>query len=42
MRQYNKLLDDLKEWRDWCMDNPNEKRGHIAYCIEQLLAEAET
>jgi len=41
MRQYKKLLRDLEEWRDWCMDNPNEKRGHIAYYIEKLLEEVE-
>ena len=41
MRQYKKLLSDLKEWHDWCMDNPNERRGHIAYYINKLLVELE-
>ena len=39
MRQYKKLLKDLEEWHDWCMDNPNEKRRHIAYHLEKLLEE---
>lgn len=34
------LLADLEEWRNWCMDNPSEKRGRIAYYIDKLLEEA--
>ena len=37
MRNYKKLLQDLVEWRDWCLDEPNETRGHIAYHLDEIL-----
>ncbi len=39
MRNYKKLLEDLAEWYNWCMDNPTESRGHIAYHINKILEE---
>ncbi len=39
MRNYKKLLEDLAEWHNWCMDNPTESRGHIAYHINKILEE---
>ena len=39
MRNYKKLLEDLAEWHNWCIDNPTEKRGQIAYYIDKLLNE---
>ena len=36
-RQYKKLLEDLKEWHDWCLDNPNKTRGNIAYHLDKIL-----
>jgi len=36
-RQFKKLKEDLEEWKNWCLDNPNESRGHIAYHLEKIL-----
>jgi len=37
VRNFKKLIQDLEDWRNWCMDNPNESRGHIAYHLEEIL-----
>ena len=39
MRSYKKLVDDLQEWHDWCVDNPtNKDRVDIAYHLNEILA----
>lgn len=37
MRNFKKLKQDLEDWKNWCIDNPNESRGKIAYHIEKIL-----
>ena len=41
MRNYKKLLQDLEDWKAWCLDNPNKTRGHIAYHLDEILKIAE-